>query len=223
MKTISASLAAIALVAVAAPAQAATVFYGDDDGFGIGVTSGALDPNLNNGSAGEAPGTDVRVIGLTYPDYASFTPTGGFGSFDAGPITSAILTLRLASFSPLNPVDGPNMIYLNGLLVDPSFINSFTANTGFDDLVETRSIALDSSFFAALSTGNVSLNGTRLSEGSGYGSFQVDFLRLDVTNGVTAPVPEPSAWALMLIGFGLIGGAMRARNRRRPSVVFQHA
>jgi hypothetical protein len=28
-----------------------------------------------------------------------------------------------------------------------------------------------------------------------------------------APVPEPAAWALMILGFGAVGGAMRARRR----------
>jgi hypothetical protein len=32
-------------------------------------------------------------------------------------------------------------------------------------------------------------------------------------SGVTAPVPEPAAWALMILGFGLIGAAMRRRVR----------
>lgn len=32
------------------------------------------------------------------------------------------------------------------------------------------------------------------------------------------PVPEPTSWALMLTGFGMIGGAMRSR--RKPSVSF---
>lgn len=31
-------------------------------------------------------------------------------------------------------------------------------------------------------------------------------------NGVTAAVPEPASWALMIGGFGLVGGAMRRRN-----------
>jgi hypothetical protein len=34
-------------------------------------------------------------------------------------------------------------------------------------------------------------------------------------NDTTAPAPEPASWALMLAGFGLVGGAMR----RRTSVV----
>lgn len=211
MKALSITLATAGLFAITAPAQAVTTLYGDDDGFGVGVSSGTMNPNVNNASFGEAAGTDVRLIGLAFPPFAPFAPTGSFASFTPGTVTSAILTMRLGSFSPLSPVDGPNMIYLNGLLVDPSFINGFTANTNFDDFAETRSIALDPSFYAALGTGNVSLAGTRLSEGSGYGSFQVDFLRLDLTTD--AAVPEPATWAMMLLGFGAIGARMRRRYR----------
>ena len=46
------------------------------------------------------------------------------------------------------------------------------------------------------------------------GSQQFDNI---VLNDVAAAVPEPATWAMMLGGFGLIGGAMR---RRRASVQF---
>ena len=38
--------------------------------------------------------------------------------------------------------------------------------------------------------------------------------KLTITNGAVAPVPEPAAWALMLVGFGVIGGTLRARSRK---------
>ena len=39
-------------------------------------------------------------------------------------------------------------------------------------------------------------------------------LRQDISGYILAPVPEPATWALMLLGFGGIGMAMR--RRRRP-------
>jgi hypothetical protein len=33
------------------------------------------------------------------------------------------------------------------------------------------------------------------------------------TSGLPAAVPEPGAWAMMLLGFGLVGGAVRRRVR----------
>ncbi|QGN56117.1 PEPxxWA-CTERM sorting domain-containing protein [Novosphingobium sp. Gsoil 351] len=37
---------------------------------------------------------------------------------------------------------------------------------------------------------------------------------------VSAAVPEPATWAMMLIGFGFIGGAMRSRGKVRRRVAF---
>lgn len=36
---------------------------------------------------------------------------------------------------------------------------------------------------------------------------------------IAAPVPEPSTWAMLILGFGLVGGAMRSR-RTRTSVAY---
>lgn len=49
---------------------------------------------------------------------------------------------------------------------------------------------------------------------SGGGSFDnVNLSRL------TAAVPEPSTWALILIGFGFVGGAMRSSKQRQKATV----
>lgn len=34
-------------------------------------------------------------------------------------------------------------------------------------------------------------------------------------SAISGAVPEPSTWAMMLVGFGLVGGAMRSAKRRR--------
>ena len=34
---------------------------------------------------------------------------------------------------------------------------------------------------------------------------------------LTAAIPEPAAWAMMLVGFGAVGSSMRARSRRRTA------
>lgn len=54
-----------------------------------------------------------------------------------------------------------------------------------------------------------------------YGTIDSDNMTFKVTT-LDAPigaVPEPSTWALMLLGFGLVGGAMR-RQRRRIALRF---
>jgi hypothetical protein len=37
---------------------------------------------------------------------------------------------------------------------------------------------------------------------------------------LTAGVPEPATWAMMILGFGVIGGAMRARRPQKAQVAF---
>ncbi|MBW8911759.1 MAG: PEPxxWA-CTERM sorting domain-containing protein [Sphingomonas sp.] len=39
-------------------------------------------------------------------------------------------------------------------------------------------------------------------------------LRIEGTAGALSAAPEPASWAMMLIGFGAVGGAMRTRSRR---------
>lgn len=40
-----------------------------------------------------------------------------------------------------------------------------------------------------------------------------------ITSSATGAVPEPSTWAMMLLGFGLIGGGMRAAKRRQKVTI----
>jgi len=182
-----------------ANATVISTFYGDDDGFGVGAID-TIDPNVSNNDVSDAPLTDSRLIGTGFLA-GPFNPIGGFDPFVLdGDIISASLTLRAGSFDSDNSVDGQNQIFLDGLLVDTAFIDGFsTANS---NLVETRTIDLDMAFFALLADGNVSLLGTVISEASGSGSFQVDFLRLDIT---TAPAVVPVPAAAWLFGSALLG------------------
>ena len=194
-----------------ANATAITSYYGDDDGFGVGATS-TVDPNVSHQGIGEAAYTDLRLIGGPYsPTYPDFAPTGNFSAFTVdGPITSAILTLRTGSFDSAPTLDYPNRIYLDGTLVDPAFINSFSS---YDtNNVETKSWTLSPIFYSLLADGIVSLAGTNLAEASGSGSFQVDFMRLDIVTEA-APVPEPSTF--LLFGAGLAGVGLMRRKKRK--------
>ena len=55
---------------------------------------------------------------------------------------------------------------------------------------------------------------------SGPGSFGLDAVSLDIVQGV----PEPTTWAMMLLGFGGIGMAVRRRREKTllQSGVTQH-
>jgi PEP-CTERM motif len=44
-----------------------------------------------------------------------------------------------------------------------------------------------------------------------WSAWVVPNMQYSATFGVSAAVPEPAAWAMMIAGFGLVGGAMRKR------------
>ena len=54
--------------------------------------------------------------------------------------------------------------------------------------------------------------------GDGAGGIPASVgLRLD--SNLTAAVPEPATWAMMLLGFGFVGGALRSAKRRQRLTV----
>ena len=50
---------------------------------------------------------------------------------------------------------------------------------------------------------------------AGYpvGSANIQAVPFKILSGGVSPVPEPATWAMMIAGFGLAGGAIRARRR----------
>jgi hypothetical protein len=195
-------------------AQTTSTFYGDDDGFGVGETTGNLSDQFTpHPSPGEAALTDVPLITVGSVEFPAFRPTGGFEPFAAQPdLVQARLTLRTGSFdSGPSSLDGAHHLVLDGIEVDASFVNGFSQSPG--NLIETRTTILDTALIDALADGNVSLLGTQLSEDNGAGAFQVDFLRLDL---VTIPEPRGAAAAalaaLALVALGRAAPRIRVRS-----------
>ncbi len=54
-------------------------------------------------------------------------------------------------------------------------------------------------------------------EGPGNEFYGIDTVVANATPAATSNVPEPASWALMLGGFGIVGGAMRGRRRANAS------
>ncbi|MEO9468834.1 PEPxxWA-CTERM sorting domain-containing protein [Parasphingorhabdus sp.] len=99
-------------------------------------------------------------------------------------------------------LNGQNVSALNALL--PSLID-YNGGNGGGDRSSVRSIN------DADNSGNFWLVGPKF--GSSNDSFKLGLIKASFTTPPPA-VPEPSTWAMMIGGFGLVGGAMRSRRRK---------
>jgi hypothetical protein len=216
---------ALACLLCAPAAQAATIvaLYGDDDGFGVGVTSGALSTAqiaAVNATAGDAAFTDAPMFAdqLNQPQ---FRPTGSFTPFAVtGEILSATLTLRVAGLRVGNVNN--NRIFLDGNdIISGNLFDQIPDRPGPHTEIDEVSVSLSPFFFQFLADGAVSLGpNSRILQFNenplaNLGPFQVDFIRLTIEtrDPELTPVPLPAAAPLLLLGLGAVAVAGR-RGRR---------
>lgn len=205
--------AAIAIMAAAAPSavQAATVV--DFNGF-----TGFRFASTVNTQGFTFTGPSFLSLYARGPDSSanptSADPTGGVLVFSEQPPTAATVTRT-----------GGGIFTLNSLLAtafddsNPSFGSPpppYNVNFVFTDAMGTTS----QSFLIDNMRGFQSLNINRvgLTSFTFTGPLQIDNVTFDAP--VAGAVPEPATWAMMLVGFGGIGFAMRRRSRVRTAVSY---
>ncbi len=208
-----------AMLAIASPALAVTVITNapgaPDPGAPAGTTvvadfSNPLNPsvvtNTTTGSvltvAGTMPGQYAQPAPASPPDAYQAVQTGGASTFN--------FTKSLGVFSFYwGSIDTYNTIeFRRG---DGSLVQAFTGST-----------------FAAPANGNQTASATnrRVTFGftgqeavkkvvfkSSQNAFEYDTLAI-------AGIPEPATWAMMIMGFGLVGGAMRSRKSVTTKVAY---
>ena len=230
MKTIFAATAAAAVLIAAGSASATELLTNGDFSAGAtGFTSGyAYSPPDGTGQNLWPEGTyDVTTNpNLDHPLFASFgdhtTGQGqmmvinGSGAPDtiiwaegtnAAPLLGAANTaydfsFYVASVYPLSPAD--LQLWVNGAKVDGV---TFQAQGGGDHLGVWQEFSY-SGVSGAGGLQSIALSNLNL-EPSGN-DFALDDMHLAGT-----AVPEPASWALMILGFGAAGAALRA-SRRQP-------
>lgn len=174
------------------------------------------------------------IMALSYPIYASaqqapsgqysFSFTDASGSSGSGLFTvgaggqvvaaSGTVYDTLATGGPANTTitgtstyaGADNILYVNAPFVDFAGISLMLADSNYLNL-----------FY---SNGTYEVSGTRDEYSSNNPCGCVGETDYSATLDVTPAVPEPATWALMLVGFGGIGFAMR---RRRSPVLAQVA
>lgn len=210
------SIVALAAVAAlsAAPAQAASfISFTPGNGtvpayigpslafsqdFGTGATNGTA--YAPSGSESVGGGSDVRLYSSDVSGEAFGPPTGTGNflaildgsynvAFSSGVSVISFLIGGLDSYNSvvLNFADATT-ITLNGReIIGQPFVS--TPNTG-----ETGRVTYDFGSGPLLSN---------ISFGSSQRTFELD--------GIVAAAPEPATWLMMILGFGLVGGALRRR------------
>ena len=209
MRTMKTTFALLALAATS-PSFAATLIT--NGSFELGNTSGAF-------STVAAGGTDITgwTVDAGSVDYISsyWAASDGARSIDIagsaiGALSQSFATTVGQSYSvsfdlSSNPdLSGPRDLLVS---IDGGAPSVFThpGATG-KDAAGMNWTAQSFTFLA----GGPSTTITFTTNGTAQGVFGA---ALD--NVAAIAVPEPAAWALMLAGFGLVGGAMRRRQRSR--------
>jgi hypothetical protein len=150
-----------------------------------------------NNAAWAANDADSRWISLS----GNGTPVNGTTTYR---LTFDLtgLDASSATISGLWAVDNAGSIALNGVATGVSLSGGATSNYS-----ALHAFTLSSGFVAGINT----LDFTVLDLGVATG------LRVDSLVGTANAVPEPASWAMMIGGFGLLGGALRRKQTARLS------
>jgi hypothetical protein len=172
------------------PQSASTVSFNVT---GSGASSALF---LNAGKADSPYGSGPQEGGGVFQMFT--TTTAGIASFSAD---------VAAQFNSLSGSFGLGLV---SVLLDGVVMDSYEfpgVNAGPATLRST----LDFTTNLAAGTHKISLQATRIfGPARGVTSQYFDNVSLNVT-----PVPEPTAWAMLIGGFGLAGAAMRRRSSRK--------
>ena len=226
----SLGLAVAGILIAAAPASAQTYSQNFDSGTAPGFTLNGLWHVSSNDP--ESPGYDLAFTQNETPDQQA--PDGNYeGLWDSTAFSSLIslgagahsLDLDAVNFNEIG--DGPD--YYDRLRIGVSLDGSsyaILASTSTFDGAPTyfapsspgdpyQHLTLDLSAYAGQNI-YLAFNYSTLDSGDNdHAGARIDNIAVDGV--VREAVPEPASWALMLGGFGMIGGALR---RRRAAVSF---
>ena len=201
--------AALAALSFAASAQAATLlglWNTGVDALGNPLPDGALDTHyLLNGAP--APVVYTHPAYLTDPNakFIAAQPDGGYSQNPNTFSLNFLLTgfdISTAALSGFFAADNFASIFLNGHLLAQD--NQATDPANFQTLTPFSSGA--GNFVVGLNTLSLVVTDT--------GPPSAGLITgLHGTANLTSVVPEPAAWALMLVGFGGLGAALRARRQ----------
>lgn len=181
-------------------------------------TDAAIDPNgvINTGGGEPSPQTDNQKYGVPTEASLGITSAADIGVLfngtqpGGGPINVTDVTLKF-----YNMLTGALVGSIDG---SANFLNSNPGNgvAGFTFVVDTFETPYVNNLLNTYQI-QFALEATTTGNAGGPDTFRLVNLRTGAGG-----VPEPATWAMMLLGFGGIGIAMR-RSRRRNGVLSQIA
>jgi hypothetical protein len=200
-----------ALLAFATPALAVTVISNapgaPDPGAPAGTTvvadfSSPLAPGVTNTTSGSV----VTVSGSMPGQYAQPAPVSPLNAYQAvqgNGVSTFSFTNALGVFSFYwGSIDTYNKIeFLRG---DGTLVQTFTGAAFAAPANGNQTASATNRRVTFGFTGAEAVKQVRFSNSPQTNAFEFDTLAI-------AAIPEPTTWAMMILGFGLIGGAMRSR------------
>ena len=217
------ALAAIATAAFTAPAAYAAPTLLTFEGVGDNV---AVNNFYNGGAGGNYGISFVNGYGLVDSD------AGGTGNFANEPSASTVLFFTSGAASTMNVAagfdTGFSFFYSSS---QAASVNVYSGLNGTGTLLASLSLAAQSNgnncggdptgSYCNWTPIGVSFAGIAKSASFGGSANYVAFD--NITLGAATPsgaVPEPATWAMMLLGFGGIGGALRRRPKATARIRF---
>lgn len=211
-----APFAALAGCAMALPASAATTIYNSRAAFNAAVGGGLATESF------EASRTTNAT--LSYTGFTVSETNGDNAIAYSGAVSLVPAALSDGSFYINYDDNGASLLVFNF----NSAINSFGFNIAFNEAqtaaiivggVTIGSITLPANtggFFGARSDTAFTQFTVDVTGGPNVGVDQLTFGTAAVVSGV----PEPSTWALMIGGFGMVGACMRRRTKMAARIRF---
>jgi hypothetical protein len=190
------ALCAAALTAATAPAVAATVV---NTGTPAGNTQWTLNPSQSlAGRFTVAAPTVLRNIYGYIKGYSAAT-TGTISIYSDGPVPSAANLLFSSTVALSANVEGwQGVTNRNWAVGSGNYWVGFASN-GLNSMRNQAPAPLGNYAFTSANGNWNQFNGLRFG------------VQIDDTIPSLGGVPEPMSWALMILGFGVIGGALRRR------------
>ena len=171
-----------------------------------------------------SPDVDVTSFSVSLNPAATTFSLGAVLAGDINPSLTGFYVIGVntgtGTLHPFGAIGEPNVAFNQAILVQKDGTATLGANS-LTVLMSGNQFIVDVPVLLLPSTGATPANygfniWPRDPTGAGLGAFS-DFApnnALLSVNGIL-PVPEPASWVMMLLGFGMVGGALRFGQRRK--------